>query len=367
MLEIRNIIRFYDKIDHSTTQVALASVVSVEESSYRRIGARMLVRSDGLWVGGISGGCLEGHALKKAQAAILNNEPSLVAYDTMDDDANEIGVGLGCNGRILVLFSPIDITDESNEIEQLRIAVNENQQTILIKVIKSTTAPQIIGLRKLLLANSALDSLIDLSISDLTTAIKSVRKKKKSKVVHVYSEIHGDLDILIEYIPPEIRLIIVGDNYDIHALIDVATSMGWEIVVIGKAKKLSKSVFQKANRVLDPNQVDLIDFHSHTAVILMAHDYKRDKQMLKHFVQNQPAYLGILGPKKRFEKMKYELDQFNFNSMDFIHSPTGLEIGAESPQEIALSIAAEIIASFRNKTGGMLREKVGAIHERKEA
>jgi len=100
--EIRQIIEKYESTDHNVEKVAIATVVNVEESSYRRIGARMLVSSSGQWIGGISGGCLEGDALRRSQTAIYNDQPSSVVYDTMEDDANQIGVGLGCNGRIEV-------------------------------------------------------------------------------------------------------------------------------------------------------------------------------------------------------------------------------------------------------------------------
>ena len=135
MLEIRKIISEYDKLDHSKEKVALASVVSVDESAYRRIGARMLVRSNGLWIGGISGGCLEGDALKQSLMAIYKNESSIVVYDTMDDDNNQIGVGLGCNGKIEVLLTPIDSEDPDNEVELLRSILNSEAPSIIAKII----------------------------------------------------------------------------------------------------------------------------------------------------------------------------------------------------------------------------------------
>jgi xanthine/CO dehydrogenase XdhC/CoxF family maturation factor len=119
MKEIMLIVQLYERLKMSSTDMALASVVNIEESSYRRVGARMLVSAQGEWTGGISGGCLEGDALIKAQSAIHHNAPSIVRYDTMDDDDNQIGIGLGCNGIIDVLFTPIDISDAENEIELL--------------------------------------------------------------------------------------------------------------------------------------------------------------------------------------------------------------------------------------------------------
>src|ERR1700744_6401561 len=129
MKEIKAIISAYDKLDKQHSRAALATVVRVEGSSYRRTGARMLVTDDGVWVGGISGGCLEGDALKRARIAIVRAEPSLITYDTTDDDAYQIGVGLGCNGIIDVLFTPLHFGDNNNPVEVLKSCVAQSRQT----------------------------------------------------------------------------------------------------------------------------------------------------------------------------------------------------------------------------------------------
>ena len=114
MKEIKAIIKAYDTIEPATTKAALATVVRVVGSSYRRTGARMLVMDNGIWVGGISGGCLEGDALKRARLAMSKSVSTLITYDTTEDDTYQIGVGLGCNGVIDVLFTPLDFRDKNN-------------------------------------------------------------------------------------------------------------------------------------------------------------------------------------------------------------------------------------------------------------
>src|SRR5215471_11696590 len=113
MKEIQSILNAYKQIDFTNTSAALATVVRVEGSSYRRTGARMLVLDNGTYLGGISGGCLEGDALRRAQKAIASDRPSLVTYDTTRDDEHQIGVGLGCNGIIDVLFTPLNAREEN--------------------------------------------------------------------------------------------------------------------------------------------------------------------------------------------------------------------------------------------------------------
>jgi len=366
MKEIRNIIETYNSIDHKSEKVALASVVNVEESSYRRIGARMLVRSSGLWVGGISGGCLEGDALRRSQQAIFRNKPSLVVYDTMDDDKNQIGVGLGCNGRIEVLLSPVDPEDPENEIELLKRITEADGPSLMLKVIEAENEQEWLGKNKLIYPVSVDASFAGIDPAALKACLSEVVEKKKARIFEVHSSEAGDIKVLVEFIRPETRLVIVGDNYDVNAMVCIASEMGWEITIIGKAKKLSPEVFKKAKAIVDKADAESVAINDYSAVLLMSHDYKTDKTLLPVFLKKRPAYIGMLGPKKRFIKIHNELGDLTGQDLELIHSPTGLEIGAESPQEIALSILSEIVAVFRGKTGTSLKHKEGTIHDREQ-
>lgn len=359
MKEIRKIISQYDSIDKNQVKLALASVVDVEASSYRRIGARMLVQSNGLWTGGISGGCLEGDALKRSQQAIFKNTPSTVVYDTMEDDKNQIGIGLGCNGRIEVLFNPIDPNHNQNEIELLRQTIDKNDPHILLKIVDHPNKNEI-GKIQLIKSFEKYSPLGGLSKSDIQSDYDLVRSKKRAKLFK-YKE--GSIKLLIEFLRPEIQLFIAGDNYDIHAMLGISTELGWKSTIIGNRKKLTKRIYQSADKVIDYAQASSILINEYTVIILMTHDYNKDLELLKIFKGKQPAYLGILGPKKRFISLQKDIGE-DMSHLSFLHSPSGLEIGAESPEEIALSICSEIIAIMRNKRGESLHYKKGSIHDR---
>src|SRR5574339_650364 len=132
MKEIRDIIEAYDEARKKGKQTALATVVHVEGSSYRRPGARMLIDDEGQLTGAISGGCLEGDALRKALLVMGEKRSRLVTYDTMDDDDAKFGVGLGCNGIIQVLIEPIEEKDLNNPIQYLKAINERRQQAVLI-------------------------------------------------------------------------------------------------------------------------------------------------------------------------------------------------------------------------------------------
>ncbi|NNF23112.1 MAG: XdhC family protein, partial [Saprospiraceae bacterium] len=144
MKEIRKIIEDYD-FNKSFLKCSLVSVVHVEGSSYRRVGARMLVYENGVCLGGISGGCLEGDALRKAQKAIYSDSPTVVRYDTSQDDEHQIGVGLGCRGIIDVLITPIDKNDPDNQIEVLRKCLDKRYPQVILTVIEDKSQHKYLG------------------------------------------------------------------------------------------------------------------------------------------------------------------------------------------------------------------------------
>jgi len=363
--EIRNIIATYDDANFSKEKWALASVVNVEESSYRRIGARMLVSSIGNWIGGISGGCLEGDALKRSQMAIYKNQSSTVTYDTLEDDTNQIGVGLGCNGKLEVLFTPIDHGDTNNPIEQLRRITKMDQPCILLKVIEASKEQSLLGYSKI-----AQPDLINLDFcgvdSDmLLSLVQDTRIKRRPQIVSLSNRSDDQLKILVEFIRPETKIVIVGDNYDVNALVGIVAELGWETHLVGRLKKLSKNIFSKTKKVYEYEDFNQVPMDDYTAVVLMSHDYNWDKKLLSQVRSQSPAYIGMLGPKKRMDKMKTDLGmEQDLSILSHFYSPIGLDIGAESPEEIALAIAAEIVACLRNRNGSFLKDRSGTIHDR---
>jgi xanthine/CO dehydrogenase XdhC/CoxF family maturation factor len=324
----------------------------------------MLVSSSGQWVGGISGGCLEGDALIRSQKAIFNKAPSLVVYDTMEDDANQIGVGLGCNGRIEVLFTPINPNDSGNPIEQLRTISKSTRPSILLKVIESDSEKVKIGFSQLILPDQSSLEFCNIDIAPLKEGIREVETLKRPLLKEYATKENARLKLLIEFIPPETKLIIVGDNYDVNALVGIANELGWECHIVGRKKKMSKYTFKLAKAVYEYEEFSKITLDEYSAVVLMTHDYQWDKKILPHVIDQAVPYIGMLGPKKRMYKMQKDLGITSFDHLPHFYSPVGLDIGAESPEEIALSIAAEIVAAFKERKGQSLKYKEGVIHDR---
>jgi xanthine dehydrogenase accessory factor len=372
MKEIKAIISAYDQLDRKTTQAALATVVRVEGSSYRRTGARMLVTDNGVWIGGISGGCLEGDALKRARIAISKSESSLITYDTTEEDAFQIGVGLGCNGIIDVLFMPLDFQSKNNPVEVLKSCLQESRQTHVL-----LTITELEGVWMTLKIGNTLqykgpESLLIFEKDGLGSQLQELilHQIASNKSAPQYIELTDGrkLSLFIEILFPDIHLILMGHQYDAYPLARLSKEMGWRITLVSNPSKVNSKLLEVVDKILGNHQLEEIDIDQYSAALLMSHDYKTDKLNLTKALGTNIPYIGMLGPKVRAEKIFRELSEegkpVSEENMKRINAPAGLDIGALSPEEIALSLIAEIRAVFSKRQGGFLKLRQSTIHER---
>ncbi len=357
----------YEQINLSQRKVALATVVYVEGSAYRRPGARMLVSDDGRWEGAISGGCLEGDALRKARQVMLDGKPVVVRYDTMDDDANSLGVGLGCNGIIDVFIEPIDPTDPTNPIAILNDFKQQRDRRVIATVCRRTPSVPLREGARFVMSGQRTDALPGWLRPDMELVMQIGKP-----LTTIIPFVDGVAEVFIERIDPGIELVIFGAGYDTIPLVRLATEIGWRVTVTEDCiAHLSPKRFPEATCLLysDAEAVtEKLLFTPQTAAVLMSHNYHYDQQVLTRLLQTDVPYIGLLGPRKRYQKMQAEWGKtgrsFSDSSLSRVHSPIGLDLGAETPDEIALSILSEIKAFFSERTGGFLTNRPGPIHER---
>jgi xanthine/CO dehydrogenase XdhC/CoxF family maturation factor len=369
MKDFKTIVEEYQKIDFSKRKAALATVVQVRGSSYRSPGARMLITDDGRWVGSISGGCLEGDALRKARQVMTDKIPMTVTYDTREESNQNLGIGLGCNGVIDVFIEPVDASDSENPILLFESIVRMNTPLVLATLFRSDDR-SLVG-KKILIATDGtkltgftdadLEQSIERDLIDLFDSKKSQAKKY-----------HEKTEVFIELIQPSISLIIFGGGFDARPVSTLAKSLGWNVQVTDECvAHIAPAFFPTADK-LSLCQREFIErdfpITPYTACVLMSHNYEYDRDVLKKLLKTETPYIGILGPRKRLDKM---VDQFSdagitLTAEDWhrIHAPIGLDIGAEAPDEIAVSIVAEIQSKFANRSGGFLKYRSGPIHQR---
>ncbi|MEA5458444.1 XdhC family protein [Arcicella sp. LKC2W] len=369
MKEIRNIIETYQKIDFSRQKAALATVVRVEGSSYRRTGARMLITDSGEWIGGISGGCLEGDALKRAKLAMAQGKPTIVTYDTTDDDPYQIGVGLGCNGIIDVLLTPLDFKNENNAVLTLQSCINSRTPNVVLSVTSLKGKFEQFSLGQTFRFDNAENFSQKFSnseiVNDLLHEIENCFSSEKS-TSQIYKTEQGEIKFFIEVIIPSTHLLIYGGNYDIYPMVKLAKEIGWKVSVICNPLKVHKYLLDMADEVIDREKSQNLTIDPYTVALLMAHDYETDFRNMKNLIKTNIKYIGMLGPKKRTDKMFVKLTEdgtpISDEDLARIATPVGLDIGATTPEEIAISIIAEIKTFFSGRDGSRLTFREGAIY-----
>lgn len=372
MKDFRTILSEFKKIDLHQRKAALATVVRVRGSSYRSPGARMLITDDGRWVGSISGGCLEGDALRKARQVMTDKNPLTVTYDTREESNQNLGIGLGCNGVIDVFIEPLNL-EGPNPLALFETIVTSQEPVALATIFKSTSSVCVgkkflITPKKEVVFNSIPSpELSEQMENDLINLFEVNKSEVKS-----YSWQDTVSEVFIELIQPGVSLIIFGGGFDARPVSNLAKSLGWNVTVTDECVSHIAPVFFPTADKLSLCQREFIerDFNitAYTACVLMSHNYEYDRDVLRKLLKTESPYIGILGPRKRFEKMVDELSgqdiKLSERDLQRIHSPIGLDIGAEAPDEIAVSIIAEIQSKFSNRSGGFLKYNQGPIHQR---
>lgn len=370
MKEQKAIVDAFRKTDLTTRKVALATVVRVRGSSYRSPGARMLITDDGKWVGSISGGCLEGDALRKARKVMTDQSPQTVTYDTSEDSNQNLGIGLGCNGVIDVLLEPVDTAGSYDPIRLFETIIAAKEPVALATVFSNTLyqAEKLLinskGEVLMPLSSAGLDERVLRDLSNVFTTRRSEARK--------YHDDGTELEVFIELIQPSISLMIFGGGFDARPVSNLAKSLGWEVTVTDECVAHIAPVFFPTADKLSLCHRDFVDrdfdITPFTACVLMSHNYEYDRDVLRKLLNSPTPYIGILGPRKRFDKMieEYAREGIRLSGDDLhrIHSPIGLDIGAEAPDEIALSIVSEIQGKFSSRSGGFLKYRNAPIHQR---
>ncbi|GAB3647253.1 hypothetical protein GCM10028791_08860 [Echinicola sediminis] len=372
MKEIKEIIKAYHQACSEGLPTVLATVVHIEGSSYRGPGARMLIRQDGYLTGAISGGCLEGDVLRKALMVMLKGKPLLLTYDTSEEN-DVFGVGLGCNGIIRVLLEPLPLEVENSPIALLEKVLSLRKPGVVVTYY----SPEERGNPEQGTQLAFVEGQNEPVASGGNRSFKGLEKEVERTFVHRVSSFWKESQegkqgcFFVEYVPPAIKLLVAGAGNDTLPLMEMANLLGWEMVLIdGRPAYAKHERFPGCQIVLGDAKLiaDEVTIDEWTAVLLMSHNYEYDKAVLNEVIQSPSPYIGILGPRKKTDCLKDDLkNERGISSQELlskIYGPIGLDIGAETSEEIALSIVSGVKAFFSQRRGGQLRESHEPIHQR---
>jgi xanthine dehydrogenase accessory factor len=311
----------------------LATLVSVSGSSYRRPGARLLIGSDKARTGSISGGCLEEDVMARAARVHATGQPDAVVYDTTSENDLVWGVGLGCHGIVRVLLEKLPARPPWATV----LAENfTRRRPTDLTVIHGGASTQYWGTRLAAPGDCA------------------------------------DPDALfLETAPPPIALTIFGAGDDAPPLARLAKELGWHVTIADpRSAFATASRFPMADAIVNGPADQLVARIApgpDTLAVVMTHHYVHDLPLLRALLDRPLAYIGLLGPRKRAEKLCDDLRAAGFTLSEErrarLHAPVGLDLGADGPEQVALAIVAEMQAVLTGRNARPLRERNLPIHD----
>jgi len=314
-------------------RAAIATVVRIEGSSYRRPGARLLIQDDGVTCGGVSGGCLEADVRDAALRTIQSGTPRLLHYDTGGDDQTVWGLGLGCNGSVDVFVQAVT---EAPALEALR-----EMQTRLAR-----KSPFVVS------------TIVDGSDAGRAIVLDARPRDTGSRLTH-----EGPNLVFTDVFQPPPAVIVCGAGDDARPLVTYASEAGFMVTMVDHRQAfLNPERFPLAQRLICRRPeagVDELGVDPRTLVIVMTHSFAHDRDWLKWFLATRARYIGLLGPRERALAILVQLDACDDSR---VFAPVGLSLGADGPEQISISVVAELLAVLSRQQPCHLREKTEAIH-----
>jgi xanthine dehydrogenase accessory factor len=350
---------------------ALATVIEAKGSTYRRAGARLLILEDGSTVGGISGGCLEADICVRSEDIAADGRPTIVTYDHTSDADLVFGLALGCNGVIRVLVEPLFGGAIPDYLQAIENSLALRQPAVVAVVVGCVGDPHLLGERLWIGADNTIggelgkNAYAERIVGDARAVSVSSRSELKT-----YGVSSGEFEVFIETVQPPLALTIFGAGHDAVPLAELAKRLGWHVTVVdGRPAYATHERFPAADDVrlcraeAVPNEMSL---ERTGAAVVMNHNYHHDRAILAHLLNSPVPYIGMLGPRKRTQKMLAELAQDGLSvdetRLSRLYAPIGLDIGAETPEQVALAIVAEILAASSNRSGAPLKYREAPIH-----
>lgn len=331
MKELAEIVAAWERVCAGGGEALLATVVGVSGSTYRRPGARMLLSREGRLAGSVSGGCLEGDILQKAWWR-TEGGAAIVTYDSTDADEDVVwGFGLGCNGVVQVLLERVS-PERPGPLDALTVVLQERVPRTIITVTASN------------------DPAVPLGTAPTNWMPPA------------------GVAVFQETVQPPAPLVIFGAGQDALPLVRLAKEIGWHVTVVDtRGKRARPERFPLADAVCLGWPED-IKIDERTAAVVMTHNYPDDRRVLQSLLLSPAGYIGQLGPRVRTERLLAEIADDGLvvtqEMRSRLHAPIGLDLGADNPEEIALSIVAEIQAARAGREGGLLRNRRAPLHAR---
>jgi len=349
------------------TKAAVATVVDVAGSAYRRPGAKLIEPANSASRGAITAGCLEGPVTNLTEAARESGTVSVETFDLMDSGN---GLGLGCNGIIDVLVEPLD-----DSFDPLLTALADGNNATALTIVESDDHTIPVGARTVITDDGVKTGddrtvIPESALVDLRNTAEAVRGTGTSTTISLKRD-EGDLRVFIDSVEPAPDLILFGSQNDVPTIARFGAQAGFDVTVASpRGARAESDQFPHAHRVCVTHPTDLpslVENPEHTYVVLLSHNLVDDQLALEALLSETALpYIGLMGPRKRFEEIQEAAEDWTYTKaeLDRISTPVGLNLGDDNPTGIAMSVVSEVLAVANDADGGRLSEQSGPIHPR---
>jgi xanthine/CO dehydrogenase XdhC/CoxF family maturation factor len=364
------IVRRVTELAAAGQRAALATVVRIDGSAYRRAGAKLLVEAGGDTLGGVSGGCLEADVREIAMSVMREGVPRLRHYETGSDDSTVWGLGLGCNGSVDIFVQPVTAGNSVEVARHVRTLLAGDAPFAVSTIVRGTAG--VLG-RTLATgdgppAGSTGDPGLDRELARRAQLLLAAGQSKLHDIepagvgiasIGVFTEVHA---------PPP-RLVICGAGDDAMPLAAGASQLGYRVTVVDhRPAYLSRKRFPDVERIerRPDDGLEGLPLGPRTHLVVMTHSFAHDREWVRRLLGTDVPYIGLLGPRARRDEMLEQIDAtggpVGATGTDRLFAPVGLDLDADGPEQIAVSILAELLAVRASSEPRHLREKEGVIH-----
>ncbi|WP_409292603.1 XdhC family protein [Peribacillus sp. SCS-37] len=338
----------------------IGTIISTKGSTYQKSGAKCFISEDGILTGLLSGGCVEGDLKEYIQEILATGVPRIIQYDFQDEGDLVWGLGLGCNGKLNIFLEPYLPSDSKRKaavIDQFFLST-QTKPLHRITIVDSNDI-SLIGTSWVVDPES--EEIPNIPFQEILQDYNGVRLTHKNYLSFVGGKFN--LEVFYEFTEPAPKLVVFGAGPDAIPLVRIAKTLNWHVTVLDyRTAFATKEKFPEADMlvVYRAGKVPEIDINQNSYVVLMTHNFIQDQIILEGILKMDPSYIGVLGPRKRTDQLIRTSETLGANTkLHQIHGPIGLDLGSKTPEEIALSILAEIMLVHRGGSGHKLSKVKG--------
>jgi len=347
-------------------RAVLATVVDVEGSAYRRPGAKMVIAEDGDGIGSITAGCLEDEVIDLAEEVLAAGRPHVERFDLVGED-DVWGLGVGCNGIIDILLEPLD-----EGYRPVVEAYEDGEDLAVLTVLEGGEASRR-GDRTL--ARPDGDGSLDIDAPEWPDRLVEALAKPAGDLLATdtsdtltVGHDGREVSVFVDAVSAPPDLVVFGSGHDVAPVASLASQVDFRVTVASfRGASATAERFPDADRVLSTSPAEIreaIEFDADTYAVVMTHNFIDDRIALSELLETPAEYVGLLGPRERFDELREDGREFTAGELDRIYTPAGLDLGGETPFHIAQSIVAELTAVHFDREPRHLKEREGHIHER---